>query len=264
MIPRVIPVLLLEDGGVVKTVQFKDPRYVGDPINIVRIFNDKQVDELVVLDIQASRRSHAPDVDAVADMAAEAFMPIAYGGGVRDVATATTLIQAGVEKVIVNTAAVEDRHAVAEIADRLGSSTLVASVDARKRGDGGYEVVTHGGTVPTGLAVEDHMRNLVDAGAGEILLTSVDRDGTMAGYDLDLIRSVAKLVPTPVVAAGGAGSLADLGAAIAAGASAAAAGSMFVFHGKYRAVLITYPTYEMRRALFAETSVASAETAGER
>jgi cyclase len=258
VIPRVIPVLLLEDGGVVKTVRFSDPRYVGDPINIVRIFNDKQVDELVVLDIQASRRNRKPDVDAVADMAAEAFMPIAYGGGVRDVATATTLIQAGVEKVIVNTAAVEEPAAIAEIADRLGSSTLVASVDARTRSDGGHEVVTHGGTVATGLTVEDHVRDLVAAGAGEILLTSVDRDGTMAGYDLDLIRSVANLVPTPLVAAGGAGSLADLGAAVAAGASAAAAGSIFVFHGKHRAVLVTYPSYETRRSLFANSAEGSA------
>jgi cyclase len=263
VIPRVIPVLLLEDGGVVKTVRFKDPRYVGDPINIVRIFNDKQVDELVVLDIQASRRNRAPDVDAVADMAAEAFMPIAYGGGVRDVATATTLIQAGVEKVIVNTAAVEDRPAIAEIANRLGSSTLVASVDARKRGDGDYEVVTHGGTVATKRTVEEHVRDLVDLGAGEVLLTSVDRDGTMAGYDLDLIRSVASVAPTPVVAAGGAGSLADLGAAVAAGASAAAAGSIFVFHGKHRAVLVTYPAYEMRRGLFTQGVDGPAEPASE-
>lgn len=253
MIPRVIPALTIADGGLVKTVRFRDPRYVGDPINAVRIFNEKQVDELVVLDIRASAEGRAPDEVAIAEIAGEAFMPVAYGGAVRDLATATRLIQLGVEKVVVNTAAVEDSELVAAIADRLGSSTLVVSIDAARRRDSEWEVVTRGGTVGTGRDVRRHAEEMARLGAGELLLTSVDRDGTMEGYDLDLVRSVTTAVEVPVVACGGAGSATDLVAVVReGGATAAAAGSMFVFHGRHRAVLITYPPYEVRASLFPE------------
>jgi cyclase len=252
MIPRIIPVLLLEDGGLVKTVRFRDPRYVGDPINTVRIFNDKQVDELVVLDIRATRDGRPPDEQAIAEIVSEAFMPVAYGGGVRDVATATRLIQLGVEKVVVNAAAVESPGDVARIADRLGSSTLVVSIDAARHRDGTYEVVTNGATRPTGLDVRAHAQSVAGLGAGELFLTSVDRDGTMEGFDLELVRTVVGEVDVPVVACGGAGSSADLLSVVRdAGATAAAAGSMFVFHGRHRAVLITYPPYAVREQLFA-------------
>jgi imidazole glycerol-phosphate synthase subunit HisF len=255
MIPRIIPVLLLADGGLVKTVRFQDPRYVGDPINAVRIFNDKQVDELVLLDIGATVEGRQPDFAAIEEIAGEAFMPVGYGGGVRDIATAARMIQLGVEKVIVNSAAVENREGIAEIADRLGSSTLVVSIDAASRPDGGWEVATRSGTHRTGLDVRAQAEAMAKLGAGELIINSVDRDGTMEGYDLELVRQVAGVVDVPVVACGGAGSLTDLALAVEeGGAAAAAAGSLFVFHGRHRAVLITYPSFEVRAGLFAQQS----------
>jgi cyclase len=252
MIPRIIPVLLLEDGGLVKTVRFREPRYVGDPINAVRIFNDKQVDELVLLDIRATRDGRPLDWDAVAEITSEAFMPVAYGGGIGDVATATRLIQSGVEKVVVNAAAVERPADVAAIADRLGSSTLVVSIDASRRADGSYEVVTHSATKRPGIDVRAHAESMARLGAGELFLNSVDRDGMMDGFDLTLVRTVSRAVDVPVIACGGAGSTSDLaGVILDGGAAAAAAGSLFVFHGRHKAVLITYPPYEARARLFA-------------
>jgi cyclase len=254
MIPRIIPVLLLSDGGLVKTMRFRDPRYVGDPINAVRIFNEKQVDELIVLDIQASVDGRPPDESAIAEIVSEAFMPVGYGGGIRDVGEATRLIQLGVEKVVVNTAAVESPAEVARIADRLGGSTLVVSVDAASRRDGTYEVVTHGGRRRTGIDVRAHAEAVAGLGAGELFLNSFDRDGTMGGYDLDLVRAVTGIVDIPVIACGGAGSASDLVAVVRhGGAAAAAAGSLFVFHGRHRAVLITYPAYEARVSLFSDS-----------
>jgi cyclase len=255
----VIPTLLLDQGGLVKTVRFRDPRYVGDPINTVRIFNDKEVDEIVLLDIGATREGRAPDADAIERIASEAFMPLGYGGGVRDLATATQMIQLGVEKVIINTAAIERPSLVREIADTLGSSTIVVSIDAARRADGSYEVRSHGGTRSAGSDARAHAEAMAAAGAGELILQSIDREGTMAGYDLELIRQVASTVEIPVVACGGAGSLDDVVAAIReGGAAAAAAGSLFVFHGKHRAVLVTYPSYETRRQAFAVMSPGSA------
>jgi imidazole glycerol-phosphate synthase subunit HisF len=251
MIPRVIPVLLLKNGGLVKTVRFGESRYVGDPINAVRIFNEKQVDELVVLDIRATVEGRIPDETAIGEIVSEAFMPVGYGGGVKDLATATRLIQLGVEKVIVNSATVEQPDEVARIADRLGSSTLVASIDAKLQRGGRYEVVTHAGGRATGIDVGAHARTVAALGAGEVFLNSIDRDGTMEGFDIDLIRSVTSEVDVPVVACGGAGTTADLVDAVRlGGASASAAGSIFVFHGRHRAVLITYPSYATRADLF--------------
>ena len=253
MIPRVIPCLLLGEAGLVKTVRFRDPRYVGDPINAVRIFNDKQADEIAVLDIRATLEGRGPDLDGVAEIVSEAFMPVAYGGGVADLETAVGLIQVGVEKVVVNTAAVEHDDLVGDISDHLGSSTLVVAIDASRRPDGTYEVMTRAGTQATGLDVRAHAEAMARRGAGELFLNSIDRDGTMEGYDLELIRQVSAAVPIPVVACGGAGSADDLLSAIReGGAAAVAAGSLFVFHGRHRAVLITYPSYEARSRLFAE------------
>jgi cyclase len=252
VIPRVIPCLLLEDGGLVKTVAFRDARYVGDPINTVRIFNEKQVDEIVLLDIGATRSGRGPDETAIEAIAAEAFMPVGYGGGVTSLDQARRLIQLGVEKVVVNTAAIERSGLVREIADVLGSSTIVVSMDAARRPDDTYEVRTRGGTQATGTDARAHAQAMAKAGAGELLVQSIDRDGSMAGYDLELVRQVASAVEIPVVACGGAGSLEDVATVIRdAGASAAAAGSLFVFHGKHRAVLVTYPSYERRVAALA-------------
>ncbi|MCC6619405.1 MAG: imidazole glycerol phosphate synthase subunit HisF [Chloroflexi bacterium] len=255
MIPRIIPCLTLSQGRLVKTTRFTDAQYVGDPINAVRIFNDKQADELVVLDIDASRTDAAPHEASISEIVTEAFMPVAYGGGIRSVEAANRLIQLGVEKVVVNTAAVERPELVSEIADRLGSSTLVVSIDAIRRPDGTYEVASRSATRPASLPVEAHAQHMAELGAGEILLTSVDRDGTRTGYDLDLVRLVAEIVRVPVIACGGADSRDDLRDVVRlGGASAAAAGSMFVFHGPHRAVLITYPPYAIRSALFSGDS----------
>jgi cyclase len=260
-VPRIIPALLVDDGALVKTVRFADPRYVGDPINAVRIFNDKQVDELVVLDIAAARSARAPDEAMIADLGGEAFMPIAYGGGVRDVSTARRLIQIGVEKVIVNTAAIEDPDAVRAIADTLGASTLVVALDVRRTPAGRPEVWVRGGSKPTGVDAVRQAEAAAAMGAGEILLSSIDRDGTMSGYDADLVRQVVGVVDVPVVACGGAAGPDDLVSVIRqAGASAAAAGSMFVFHGRHRAVLITYPSFETRSAWFADAGGMSPTT----
>jgi len=258
VIPRVIPVLLLAGGGLVKTVGFREPRYVGDPINAVRIFNEKQVDELVVLDIRATVEGRPPDEGAIAEIVSEAFMPVAYGGGVRDLATATRLIQRGVEKIVVNTMAIEEPAVVAQIAAHLGASTLVVSIDAIHRPDGTHEVVGRAATRRTGLDVRTHARAAAALGCGEVFLNSVDRDGTMSGYDLDLVRSVAGELDIPVIACGGAGSLDDLARVVnEGGATAAGAGSLFVFHGRHRAVLITYPTYDVRAELFRGTGPSS-------
>jgi imidazole glycerol-phosphate synthase subunit HisF len=251
VIPRILPVLLLDDGGLVKTTRFKDPRYVGDPINAVRIFNDKQADELVLLDIRATSEGRGPDFEAIEDIASEAFMPLAYGGGIRDLATATRLIQLGIEKVVVNALVAEDPDEVRRMASRLGSSTVVAGIDARRVGPGQYDAVTRNATRRSGIDVRQRAEAAVALGAGEIFLNAVDRDGTMDGYDLSLLRLVTSVVGVPVIACGGAGSMTDLASAVVeGGAAAAAAGSFFVFHGRHRAVLITYPPYAERAALF--------------
>lgn len=242
LFPRIIPCLLLKGAGLVKTVQFKDPKYVGDPRNAVRIFNEKEVDELVVLDIMATREKRPPQFQLIEEIVSEAFMPVAYGGGICNVEQAARLVALGVEKVVVNSCAVERPELIRELAQQLGSQSTVVSIDVRKRWFGGYETYTHGGRKRTELKPVEHARKMEELGAGELFLNSIDRDGTMSGFDLGLIREVVEAVSIPVIACGGAGSIEDLGKAINEGkASAAAAGSLFVFHGKYRAVLISYP-----------------------
>lgn len=237
-----IPCLLLRGHGLVKTRKFKDPVYVGDPVNAVRIFSDKEVDELVVLDIEASKLGKEPDYELIAEIAGECFMPVAYGGGVRTLEQVRRLIRSGVEKVVINSAAVESTQVITDAAKVFGSQAVVAAIDVKRTLLGGYKVMAKAATVETRLKLDDHVQALVQAGAGEIFLNSVDRDGTMAGYDLDLIRSVAAKTTVPLVACGGAGDVEHLRAAVRqGGASAVCAGSMFVFHGKHRAVLINYP-----------------------
>jgi cyclase len=240
---RVIPCLLLRGAGLVKTVRFKDAKYVGDPINAIRIFNDKEADELMLLDIAASRERRGPAFEVIEEVASECFMPLAYGGGIRTTEDARRILKLGVEKVVFNTAAWRDPEVLAEASREFGAQAVVASIDVRRKLFGRYEVYVDGGTVPTGMNPVDYARRMEDAGVGEILLTAVDRDGTLQGYDLDLLAQVTSAVAVPVIAAGGAGSLGDLAAAVAiGGADAVAAGAMFVFHGKHRAVLITYPS----------------------
>ena len=240
---RVIPCLLLQGEGLVKTTRFKDPTYIGDPINAIRIFNDKEVDELIFLDITASREGRGPAFQAIRDFASECFMPVGYGGGIRSLEDARQVLSLGIEKIILNTMALRRPELVSEIAREFGSQAVVVSIDAKKRLLGGHEVFAADGTEKTGLKPAAHAQRMVELGAGEIFLNSIDRDGTQTGYDLALVRSVATAVSVPVIACGGAGSLAHFGEAVAEGhASAVSAGSMFVFHGKHRAVLISYPT----------------------
>lgn len=239
---RVIPVLLLQDKGLVKTVKFKNPKYVGDPINAIRIFNEKEVDELIVLDITASKQKRGPDFSLIEDLASECFMPLGYGGGITRLEEMKRLFYLGIEKVIVNTSALRRPDLINEAAVHFGSQSVVASIDVKKNLWGRFTVYAHALKQRLDIAVVAQARDLEQRGAGEIMLNSVDLDGTMAGYDLALIRQVADAVSIPVIACGGAGKLADFRTAVyEGGASAVAAGSMFVFHGPHRAVLINYP-----------------------
>ena len=240
--PRVIPCRPLRKTGLVKTVQFKHPKYLGDPINIVKIFNEKEVDELVVLDITATVEGRSPSFELVEKVASEAFMPVGYGGGVRRLEDIKTIFGLGIEKVVINSHAVENPAFIRAAADFAGSQSVVVSIDVKRRMWGRYEVCTRGGKKSTGLDPVQFAKQMEESGAGELLLTSIDRDGTMKGYDLPLIQRVAEAVSIPVVACGGAATVNDLAAAIQqGGASAAGAGSMFVFQGPHRGVLISYP-----------------------
>lgn len=247
---RVIPCLLLKGTGLVKTMRFKDPKYVGDPINAIKIFNDKEVDELVLLDITASREGKGPAFDTIRDIASECFMPVGYGGGIRTLEDIRRILKAGIEKVVLNTAAVETPDLVREAAAEFGAQAVVVSIDARRKLLGRYEVFTRGGTKATGLNPVEHAQRMEELGAGEIFLNAIDRDGTMEGYDTDLIAKVSARLSVPVIAAGGAGDVRHFGDAVRNGADAVAAGAMFVFHGPHRAVLITYPRRaDLERAL---------------
>jgi glycosyl amidation-associated protein WbuZ len=241
---RIIPLLLLKNQGLVKTVKFKNPTYIGDPINAVRIFNDKEVDELVFLDITATVEQRPPPFDLIAKIASECFMPFCYGGGICAVDHVTQLFSLGVEKVALNTVAARNAKFVREIAAIAGSQSVVVSIDVKRNWFGQYRVIIESGTRSTGRDPVEFAKEIEQAGAGEILLNSINRDGTMTGYDVELIRRVSGAVTIPIVAAGGARGVPDFAEAIQAGASAVAAGSMFVFTGKHRAVLISYPSIE--------------------
>jgi cyclase len=247
---RVIPCLLLRNGGLVKTVKFRDAKYVGDPINAVRIFNDKEVDELMFLDISATASGTGPNFALLEDIASEAFMPFGYGGGITSIDQVKRLFALGVEKVVINTAAADNPQLVATAASLAGSSSVVVSIDVRRSFLGKYSVCIRNGRDDLGRDPVAYAREMESLGAGEILLTAIDRDGTQEGYNLDLIRRIAEAVSVPVVASGGAGSLQHFREAVQSGAGAVAAGSFFVFHGKHRAVLITYPEYNTLMELF--------------
>jgi cyclase len=227
----------------VKTRKFKDPVYLGDCFNTVRLFNEKEVDELIILDITASPSDRPPNIELLHDLAGECFMPAAYGGGIRTMQEMVSLFAAGFEKVSLNTSAVKNPNLIKEAAREFGSQSVVVSIDVRKKLLGSYEVYINGGRDATGLDPVVAAQRAVDLGAGEILLTAMDRDGMMDGFDLGLVQKVSSAISIPLVACGGAGSLKHIHDAIhLGGASAVAAGSYFVFMGKHRAVLITYPS----------------------
>lgn len=241
---RVIPTLLLTGRGIVKTVGFDDPTYIGCAINAVRVFNANDVDELILLDIEATAEGRIPDAERVTEICDESLMPVAVGGGLRDVESVREMLACGADKVVLNTAALEVPGLVGDCAAKFGSQCVVVSLDARRGGDD-YEVFTHRGTRGTGRTPREVAVALEEQGAGEILVNSIQRDGTWEGYDLELVSSVAAAVGVPVIALGGAGSVQDLGRAVNdAGASAVSAGSLFVYHGRRRGVLITFPTQQ--------------------
>lgn len=250
LIPRVIPCLLLRGMGLVKTHKFAKPRYVGDPRNAARIFNEREVDELVFLDITATSQNHAPRLDIFAEVASECFMPVAFGGGVRSVDQVKEIIAVGAEKVILNSHAVQRPGFVEEAANQVGSQSVVVCLDVRRNFFGKHQVFAAAGREKVSTDPIELARQMERAGAGELVVQSIDRDGTMSGYDLALIAAVADAVSIPVVALGGAGQVSDFAAAVEAGAAAAAAGSLFVFHGKERGVLINYPDRSQLETLF--------------
>lgn len=244
LLPRVIPCLLLHDGGLVKTVRFGASKYVGDPINAIKIFNDKRVDELIILDISASRERREPNYALIEEIASECFMPLCYGGGVSTLAQAKRIVNLGVEKIAVNRAAIHRPELVRELADQLGSQSVVGCVDVKRSWTGRYRVYDSAKGSLTDKDPFEHADRLAAFGAGEVLVNSVDRDGTQQGYDHELISKLTKRLTVPVIACGGAWTTEHLRTVVReSGASAAAAGSMFVFQGPHRAVLISYPPY---------------------
>ena len=246
---RVIPILLLHNKGLVKTQQFKRPVYLGDPINAVKIFNDKEVDELVLLDVDASKEKREPKYDWLKDIVSESFMPLGYGGGINHIDQAKKLFDIGIEKIILNTQA-DNYYFIEQLANRYGSQSIVACIDIKKNIFGTYQAYKLNGTIRVSEKPVQFASALVSAGVGEIILQSIDKEGLMSGYDLDIIKLISQQITIPLVAAGGAGKLDDFVLAIQAGASAVSAGSLFVFKGKQRGILINYPKQEELKKLF--------------
>lgn len=242
-LPRIIPVLLLKGKGLVKTVMFKEPKYIGDPINAVKIFNDLKADELVFLDITASKEGRTVSIDLVKDIGDEAFMPFGIGGGIQSVEQIEQLLKSGAEKVIINTQAIINPKLIEEASKIFGSQSIVVSIDVKKSFSGRYFVWIKDGAEKTNLNPVEAAKKAEDFGAGEIIINSIDLDGKMNGYDIKLVKTIVDEVNIPVVACGGAGTLDHLKEAFYEGnAHALAAGSMFVYHGPRNAVLINYPT----------------------
>lgn len=240
--PRIIPCLLVKNKGLVKTINFKTPKYVGDPINAVRIFNEKHVDELIVLDIDATAENREPDYQMIEFLAAECRMPLCYGGGVKTVSQAQKIFALGVEKVSISSASLENPLLISEIAKQVGSQSVVVVLDVKKKVSGNYEVYSHNGRNATGRNPIEFAKEIENLGAGEIVINSIDNDGLMKGYDYDLITKMRNAMSLPLTAIGGAGSLDDIGQLINKfGIIGASAGSLFVFKGVYKAVLINYP-----------------------
>lgn len=249
--PRIIPCLLVHKKGLVKTTRFKDPKYVGDPINAVKIFNEKEVDELFVIDIDASREGSEPDYKMIANLAIECRMPFCYGGGIKTVEQSQKIFSLGVEKIAVSSIAIENTQIVSDIAEKVGNQSVVVVLDVKKKSlSSKYELFTYNGTKPTGIDPVSFAVEMQKKGAGEIVINSIDQDGVMKGFEMDLIDRIRKVISIPLTVMGGAGSINDIGNIIHHhGIIGVAAGSLFVFKGKYRAVLINYPTAEEKEEL---------------
>lgn len=240
--PRVIPTLLIDSSNLVKTTKFKNPDYLGDPINSIKIFNEKGVDELCVLDIRASKNEAEPDYELLREMALQAFMPLSYGGGITSVDQMRRIFRLGFEKVVINTAWIENPQLIRLASKTFGSQSIVVSIDYKK-GFGGTYCYSKDGTRKEKISPLQLAKNAEDNGAGEILLYSMDRDGTRKGYDLKMVKNVSENIHIPLIACGGASGLGDLKKALDAGADAVAAGSIFVYFGDIKGVLINFPGY---------------------
>jgi cyclase len=249
--PRIIPSLLIHDNGLVKTVNFKNPKYVGDPINAVKIFNEKAVDELAVFDIDATVLGKEPNYSLIERLASQSMMPLCYGGGVKTVEQAQRIFSLGIEKIALSSAVLHNPELITEISDRVGAQSVIVVLDVKKKLLGGYEVYTHNGKKATGINPFKFVEEAQKLGAGEIVINSIDKDGVMKGYDLDLIAKVREKISLPMTVLGGAGSLDDIEKVIDQhGVIGVAAGSLFVFKGPYKAVLINYPTQIEKNKIF--------------
>ena len=241
--PRIIPSLLLQDKGLVKTVNFKNPKYVGDPINAVKIFNEKEVDELAIFDIDATAKGLEPNYNLIERIANQSRMPLCYGGGVKTIEQAQKIFGLGIEKIALSSSILQDPDLITQIADRVGAQSVIVVLDVKKKLFGGYEVFTHNGKKATGINPLDFVAKAQQLGAGEIIINSIDQDGVMKGYDMALIDKIRERISVPLTVLGGAGSLSDIEKVIQKHKIiGVAAGSLFVFKGVYKAVLINYPT----------------------
>lgn len=248
--PRIIPSLLIQDNGLVKTVNFKNPKYVGDPINAVRIFNEKEVDELAIFDIDATVKGLEPNYSLIERIANQSRMPLCYGGGVRTVEQAQKIFGLGIEKIALSSAVLQNPQLITQISERVGSQSVIVVLDVKKKLFGGYEVYTHNGKKSTGINPFKFAEEAQKLGAGEIIINSIDQDGVMKGYDMGLIDKVREKISLPLTVLGGAGSLSDIKQVIDKhGIIGVAAGSLFVFKGVYKAVLINYPSFEEKEKL---------------
>lgn len=249
--PRIIPSLLIQDNGLVKTVNFKNPKYVGDPINAVKIFNEKSVDELAIFDIDATVKGHEPNYSLIERIANQSRMPLCYGGGVKTVEQAQRIFGLGIEKIALSSAVLQNPQLITAIADRVGAQSVIVVLDVKKKMFGGYEVYTHNGKKGTGINPFQFIQEAQKLGAGEIIINSIDQDGVMKGYDFGLIDKAREQTSLPMTVLGGAGSLEDIKKVIDKHKIiGVAAGSLFVFKGVYKAVLINYPTKEEKEKLF--------------
>lgn len=249
--PRIIPSLLIQDNGLVKTVNFKNPKYVGDPINAVKIFNEKTVDELAIFDIDATVKGQEPNYSLIERIANQSRMPLCYGGGVKTVEQAQRIFSLGIEKIALSSSVIHNPNLITQIAERVGSQSVIVVLDVKKKLFGGYEIYTHNGKKSTGINPFKFIEEAQKLGAGEIVINSIDQDGIMKGYDMSLIDKARNSTSLPMTVLGGAGSLDDIQAVIKRHKIiGVAAGSLFVFKGVYKAVLINYPSKEEKEKLY--------------
>ncbi|MEC8420791.1 MAG: AglZ/HisF2 family acetamidino modification protein [Verrucomicrobiota bacterium] len=247
---RVIPTLLIQNGDLIKTSKFKNAEYIGDPVNAIKIFNEKEVDELIVLDVSKSKEKLEPDYDLIEEFAGECFMPLTYGGGIKTLEQAGRIFRLGVEKICINSLCFQDVSIIKSMVKKFGSQSIVASIDVKKTLFGRYKLYDSSSSCSYDAKfLENHLQQLLHVGVGEIMLGSIDKDGTLSGPDLNIIKKVSEKIRIPLISIGGVSSLEDIKNSVLAGASAVAAGAFFVFHGKRRAVLITYPSYQELEAL---------------